>query len=69
MDRQIVYNGQLPLETDVLHTNLYAMIAIGRLCADILGTSTVVSGLACTPTSPASMAVNIGAGAIYSLQN
>jgi hypothetical protein len=64
MDRQIVCNGQLPLETDVLNTNLYAMIGLGRLAMDVLGTSTVVSGLACTPTSVPSLSVNIGAGAI-----
>lgn len=68
MDRKIVWPGQVPLETDLLGTNRNVMIALGRLAMDILGTSTLVSGLAASPTSPASMSVSIGAGAIYSLQ-
>lgn len=68
MDRKIVWPGQVPLETDLLGTNRNVMIALGRLAQDILGSSTLVSGLACTPTTPASMSLNIGAGAIYSLQ-
>lgn len=69
MDRKIVWPGQVPLETDLLGTNRNVMIALGRLAMDLLGASTLVSGLSCTPTSPASMKVGIGAGAIYSLQN
>lgn len=69
MDRKLIYPGQLPLETDLLGTNLNVMVAMGRLVMDLLGSSTLVSGLACTPTAPASLKVNIGAGAIYSLQN
>lgn len=69
MDRQIVWPGAIPLETDILNTNRNAMVALGRLAMDVLGSSTLVSGLACTPTAVPSMAVNIGPGAIYSLQN
>ncbi len=69
MDRQIVWPGAIPLETDILNTNRYAMVALGRLAMDVLGSSTLISGLACTPTAVPSMAVNIGPGAIYSLQN
>lgn len=69
MDRKIVWPGAVPLETDILGTNLNAMIGLGRLALDLLGTSTLVSGLACTAQSPATMSVNIGAGAIYALQN
>lgn len=69
MDRKIIYPGQVPLETDLLGTNRNTMIALGRFALDILGSSTLVSGLACTATSPASMTVKIGAGAIYSVQN
>jgi hypothetical protein len=35
----------------------------------ILGTSTVVSGLACTPTGPASLQVLVGPGTIYAQEN
>lgn len=69
MDRKIVWPGAVPLETDILGTNLNTMVGLGRLALDLLGTSTLVSGLACTAQSPATMSVNIGAGAIYSLQN
>jgi hypothetical protein len=44
------------------------MIGLGMLAQAALGaTTTVVSGLACTPTSPASMQVNVGAGSILQL--
>ena len=69
MDRQIVWPGAIPLETDILNTNRNAMVALGRLAMDVLGSGTLASGLACTPTAVPSMVVNIGPGAIYSLQN
>lgn len=69
MDRQIVYPGQIPLETDLLNTNKYAMIALAKLAAAMLGTTTVVNGLGCVPTGPASLQVVVNAGEIYSLAN
>lgn len=69
MDRPIVYPGQIPLETDLLNTNRFAMIGLAKLAAAILGTATQVSGFAATPDSPASMNVKIGAGEIYALAN
>ncbi len=68
MDRKIVWPGQVPLETDLLGTNRNMMIALGRLAQDILGAGTLVSGLAASATTPASMSVSIAAGAIYQLQ-
>lgn len=70
MDRQIVYPGQIPLETDLLNTNRNTMIALGKLAGAVFGTSSsIVNGLAVVPTSPASLSVNVNAGEIYSLQN
>jgi hypothetical protein len=69
MDRQIVYVGQVPQDTDLLLTNKNTMIALGMLAQAVLGTSTLVDGLACTATSPASLQVDIGPGSIYSYQN
>lgn len=69
MDRGIIYPGQIPLETDLLGTNKNAMIGLGKLAAAIIGTSTMVNGLTCTPTSPASLQVWIAPGEIYSQQN
>jgi microcystin-dependent protein len=69
MDRKIVYPGQIPFETDLLDTNRNALIGLGKLAAAMLGTNTMVNGLACTPTSPASLQVWVAPGEIYSLQN
>ena len=44
------------------------MIAFGMLIAAAFGTTTFADGLACTPTSPASLGVSIGQGSIISLQ-
>lgn len=67
MNRQFVYLGQQPLETDILNTNLFAMIGLAKLAEVLLGTSTQVAGLPCTPTAPASLQIQVGAGQIYSM--
>ncbi|MHA3052540.1 hypothetical protein [Acinetobacter sp. ANC 4640] len=69
MDRQIVYPGAIPLETDLLNTNKNAMMALAKLSAAMLGTNTVVNGFAVTAQSPAAMAVNVSAGEIYMTAN
>jgi hypothetical protein len=67
MHRQIVYPSAIPQDTDLLLTNKNTMVSLGYLMQAMLGTSTVVDGLACTPTGPASMTVNVAGGSIYSL--
>lgn len=69
MDRQIVYPGQIPQDTDLLNTNKNAMVALGFLMQAVLGTSLSVDGLACTPNTPAALNVLVGPGSIHSLQN
>lgn len=69
MDRQIVYSGQIPLETDLLLTNKNTMLALGSLMQAVLGSSVCLDGLACTPNTPAALNVLVGPGSIYSLQN
>lgn len=69
MHRPIVYPASIPLETDILNTARHSMVGLGLLALDILGSSTVVNGFACTATGPASLNVNVAAGRIYSLQN
>jgi hypothetical protein len=64
VDRQIVYPGGIPLDTDVLNIERNVMVALGYLAQAVLGTSTVADGLACTPTAPASMTVTVGPGSI-----
>jgi hypothetical protein len=67
MDRNIVYPGSIPLDTDLLSVNRNTMIGLGFLLQAVLGTSTVADGLPCQPTSPASMSVVIGPGSITQL--
>lgn len=69
MDRQIVYPGAIPLETDLLNTNRFAMTGLARLAMAVLGAETCLYGLNCTPDSPASLRVIVGPGQIYSLEN
>jgi hypothetical protein len=64
MDRNIVYPGSIPLDTDILGLNRSAMVGIAALSGAVLGASVVVDGLACTPATPASMTVYVGPGSI-----
>lgn len=64
MDRNIVYPGSIPLDTDLLSTNRNAMIALGALAQATLGTGQVVDGLAVSSTVPASLSVVVGPGSI-----
>src|SRR5437773_93069 len=61
MDRILVYPGSIPLDTDILNINRNTMVALGSLTQAILGTNTIVDGLSCSPTSPASLTVTVGA--------
>lgn len=65
MDRPIVYRGQVPFETDVMSAARYAYEALGLAMADLIGEATAVARLACGPTSPASLSVQVGPGSIY----
>jgi hypothetical protein len=67
MDRNIVYPGAIPLDTDLLSTNRNTMVALGYLAQLVLGTGTVVDGLSCAPTVPASLTVTVGPGSIMQL--
>lgn len=67
MDRIIVYPGAIPLDTDNLIPQRNAMIALGMLMRATLGTNTVVDGLTCVATTPASMTVNINPGSIVTV--
>ena len=69
MDRQIIQIGAIPLDIDQLNQSKNVMIGLGMALQAILGTSTLVDGLACTPTSPASMQVHVAPGSIYTYGN
>lgn len=64
MDRQIVFPGSIPLDTDLLNAQRSAMVALGYLAQATLGAGPVVDGLACAPTAPASMTVTVGPGGL-----
>jgi hypothetical protein len=68
MDRQIVYSGQIPLSTDLLSAEKNAYLALLKLAAGVLGTNTLINGLSCVPTNPASDSVIVNPGEVYSLQ-
>lgn len=65
MDRLMVYPGAIPLDTDILSVERNVMEALGWLTQATFGTNTGVVGLACNPTLPASMTVNVGPGALW----
>ena len=67
MDRVITYPGQIPLDTDLLNSNKYAIVGLAKLAAAVFGTATLVNGLACVPTGPASLQVLVNPGEMYSL--
>jgi len=68
-DRVMVYPGALPLETDILSTNVNMMVAVAALAAMMVGSSTFVHGLAVAPTAPGTMSVQVSRGSIYALEN
>jgi hypothetical protein len=69
MDRPLIYPGAIPLETDLLNTSKSAYIGLSKLAAAMFGTGTFVNGLVCSQSAVPNMAVSVGAGEIYSLQN
>ena len=69
MDRKLVYPGAIPQDLDLLYAQRNAMVALGLLAQGALGTNTLVDGLALTPSIPASLAVNIGPGSIFTQAN
>lgn len=68
MDRQLVYSGAIPLDTDLLSSELNAYIGLGKISAAVLGTGSLLSGFNCAPSSPASLNVVVAPGEMYSLQ-
>lgn len=64
MDRQIVYPGAIPLDTDLLTIERNTMVALGYLGQAVFGQAPIADGLSCIPTTPASMSITIGPGCI-----
>lgn len=66
MDRQTAYSGELPVITDYLQAQQNTMVALAELVQSLCGSTTFVTGLSCSPTTPtANLSVVLGAGCIY----
>jgi hypothetical protein len=69
MDRQIIYAGALPLDTDLLNAQRFTMVAFGKFIEMFVGTETLIDGFTCIPTVPASLVVQLTTGMICALEN
>ena len=65
VDRQFVYTGAIPQDTDLLNTNKNLLYGLGYLIQTTLGTITCATGLVAAQTSTPSLQITIGPGAIY----
>lgn len=69
VDRIIESPIEVPFCEDDLRTNRNFMVGLGKLAEALIGKQTVIQGLPCTPTIPASLKVLVGAGQIFSWEN
>jgi len=78
MDRQTIYAGQVPLETDLLKTQQNTMVAVAQMLQTILGqgtlfpttsATTLVDSFTCTPTTPATLNIVLTPGNIYQMED
>jgi hypothetical protein len=68
MDRNIVYPGSIPLDTDMLSLNRNVMFALAALTQATLGPGPFLDGLVCTPAQ-SGLAVEISPGVVASMQS
>jgi len=69
MDRLTTYFGAVPLNSDLLFAQQYAMTALAKLSYGVLGMTNIVNNFTVTPTTPASLAIVLGMGEIYQAEN
>lgn len=67
MDRVLQYPGAVPLETDILNTNKFALAGLAKLAKTVLGTGPWLVDFTCVPTSPAGLNVQVTPGQIYNM--
>lgn len=67
MDRLVTYAGALPLESDVLYPQRYAMQALGLLMRAVLGDGPVLDGFGCTPGTGPQVLVGPGMIAVLNI--
>ena len=65
MDRVTFYPNEILTDTELLQMQVDALSGLGWLIQGVMGTNTLVDGLACTQTGPASLQVQVAPGAIY----
>ena len=65
MDRQMVYPGAIPLDTDLLLIQRHAMTGLGMLARCVLGSAWVADGLVCVPAG--GLALSVGPGSLAGL--
>lgn len=68
MDRNMVYPGAIPLDTDVLTVERSILVAIGALAQATLGVTTCFNGFACTQQAAPNLSVLVSPGSALSLQ-
>jgi hypothetical protein len=67
VDRIIVYPAAVPLETDILSSQKFAMMGLAKLAEVVLGNAPALIGLPCTPGT--GLKVSVGAGQVYNVAN
>lgn len=68
MDRSTVYTQEQGRSTDFLFAQRAAMIGLAKVSEAMLGTGTLVYGLGVSPTSPASLSVQVAPGQIFAVE-
>lgn len=69
VNRVTEYPIQVPFAEDDLRTNRNFMVGLGKLAEVLTGKQTVIQGLLCKPTTPASLDVLVEAGQIFKWEN
>lgn len=69
VDRVTEYPIEVPFAEDDLRTNRNFMVGLGKLAEVLTGKQTVIQGLLCKPTTPASLNVLVEAGQIFKWEN
>lgn len=69
VDRVTEYPIEVPFAEDDLRTNRNFMVGLGKLAEILTGKQTVIQGLFCKPTTPASLDVLVEAGQIFKWEN
>jgi hypothetical protein len=67
MRRIQAYIGESVYEWAFSSPDQNTMVAIAKVCSAMMGSNVTVNGLTCSPTAPASMTVQIGAGELYQM--